>query len=92
MKIKVLAHNDTTEDMSNQSMYDFFLFGVHHTIPYYLWTKSAVHIWVVFVPYNNSESFLHVGKSVLLQMQDLQQACEAIFHPMMHTSERHVKD
>lgn len=58
--------------------------SMHFSMHFYQ-TKSAVHIWVVLVPYNNSESSLRVGKSVLLQMQDLQQACEVIFHPMTHT-------
>lgn len=37
------------------------------------------------IPYSNSESSLHAGKSVQLQMQDLQQVYEVIFHPMMYT-------
>lgn len=63
-----------------------FILHMRHTVSMHFYqTKSAVHIWVVLVPYNNSESSLRVGKSVLLQMQDLQQACEVIFHPMTHT-------
>lgn len=45
----------------------------------------SILIQLSIVPYNSFESFLHVGKSVQLQMQGLQQVYEVIFHPILYT-------
>lgn len=58
---------------------------------YFVMHSAHSYSWFFPIPYSNSESSHHAEKSVQLQMQDLRQAYEAMYHPMMYTFNQNNK-